>query len=230
MIMQIRKIQRDLQKRVNSRPFVYPVVVILFSLGVLLSACSETSTPTQAALPTPQISTTRVPTATQIPSDTPVSVELSFDPATYQDQSAGFELDYPASWTADPPIVGGTRGYIAQITSWSRTPGELPEFIPEGETILAINVLRWDPINELEQFTDSRRQAWEASGHQILQENELILPGDWRALEFLVETQEETVYYLLATVGERYLLLSGTGDLEIISEISSTLRQIESSQ
>jgi hypothetical protein len=161
------------------------------------------------------------------PTGTPSPIKLSFDPTTYRDESAGFELDFPSAWTADSPQIGGARGYFAQITSWSREPGELPEFIPEGETILAITVLLWDPRYELDQFVDNRRQGWEASGNQILQENELNLPGDWRALEFLVETQEETAYYLLTTVDDRYLLMSGTGDLDLLMEIAGTLRPVD---
>jgi hypothetical protein len=73
--------------------------------------------------------------------------------------------------------VSGDRGYFAQITSWPRNPGELPEFVPAGETILSITVLLWDPKNDLDAFSATRKQAWDASGFQIRAEQELILSG-----------------------------------------------------
>lgn len=152
--------------------------------------------------------------------------QVSFEPATYRDETAGFELDYPSSWTADPPQVGGDRGYFAQITSWSRNPGELPEDIPAGGTIMSINVLLWDPKNALDEFIDVRKQDWAASNYEILLEEGWTLTGDWDAFRFLLRTPEQDVFYLITTVGERYLLLSGTGDLDLLVEIARTLRPL----
>lgn len=202
----------------------------VFSLGMLLAACSQAVTPSPTVLPSPRVSTTSAPTPTQVPSETPTEAAPAFVPATYRDDGAGFELDYPSSWTADPPQVGGDRGYFAQITSWSRAPGELPEYVPEGETILSINVLLWDPKNALDEFVATRKQGWEASGFEILQEEEWTLPGDWKAVKFVIQSPEEPAFYLITTIGDRYLVLSGTGDLDTLSEIGGTLRLIESLQ
>lgn len=195
-------------------------------LAFIVSACGPASHQPPADLPTPMVYTTRMPTATIIPSDTPGIAQVSFEPATYRDEAASFELDYPSSWTADSPQVGGDRGYFAQITSWSRNPGELPEYVPAGETIMSINVLLWDPKNALDEFIDVRKQGWVASGFEILLEEEWTLAGDWKAFHFLIQTPEEEASFLITTIGERYLLISGSGDLDVLVEIARTLRPL----
>jgi len=195
-------------------------------LTFILAACGPASSQPPTDLPTPLVFSTREPTATIIPSETPGMAQVSFEPVTYRDEPAGFELDYPSSWTADPPQVGGDRGYFAQITSWSRNPGELPEDIPAGGTIMSINVLLWDPKNALDEYIDVRKQAWTDMGFEILMEEEWTLAGDWKAFRFLIETPEEEAFFLITIIGERYLLISGTGDLDLLEEIVGTLRPL----
>ena len=195
-------------------------------LTFILAACVPASSQPPTVLPTPLVFTIKEPTATIIPSETPAIALVSFEPATYRDETAGFELDYPSSWTADPPQVGGDRGYFAQITSWSRNAGELPEDIPAGETIMSINVLLWDPKNALDEYINIRKQAWVVSDFEILLEEELTLAGDWKAFRFLIQTPEEKAFFLITTIGERYLLISGSGDLDLLVEITRTLRPL----
>jgi hypothetical protein len=173
------------------------------------------------------IFTTSAPIPTILPSETPTISELSFESAAYRDEDAGFEFDYPASWVADSPQVVGPRGTSAQITSFPRDPGELPEVIPPDGTIMAVTVLLWDPKNDLNEFVDVRKEGWTSSNSEILLEERWILTGDWEAFHFLVKAPDQDVLYLITTVGERYLLLSGTGDLDLLGEMAGTLRLIE---
>ncbi len=197
----------------------------VFIAGLLaLSACTSVASPTES--PTLENLIPVEPTMTPAPSET---AELQLVPleAVYRDESAGFAFDYPASWTADAPQVGGDRGYFSQITSWFRSPGELPEFVPEGETYLSITVLLWDPKNDLDAFIATRKEGWNASGFGILAEQELSLSGNWRAFQYKIQTPEEATLFLIATIGERYLVLSGSGNLDLLAEIVSTLRLID---
>jgi hypothetical protein len=230
MVMRNELSPQRIQKRIIKLQTSCFCFTAVFSLGLLLAACSQKATSSPTVLPSPQISTTSAPTPTQVPSEAPTAAAPAFVPATYRDDGAGFELEYPSSWTADAPQAGGDRGYFAQITSWSRVPGELPEFVPEGETILSITVLQWDPKNALDEFIATRKQGWEASGFEILQEEEWTLKEDWKAVKFVIQSPEEPAFYLITTIGNRYLVLSGTGDLDILSEIGGTLRLIESLQ
>ena len=184
----------------------------------------STATPRPTAIP-PTTAPTATPTATPAPTATPPP-QLSFEAATYRDESAGFEVDYPASWTADPPLIGGARGYFAQLTSWERTPGELPDEIPAGGTIMTINVLLWDPKNALDQYVDHFKTNWSASAIRIVTEEVWDIDVNWRAVQFLIAAPDHEALYLLTTIGERYLVLSGTGDLQLLSEIAGTLRPI----
>ncbi len=199
-------------------------------LVLILASCGPAPSQPPTVLPTPMIFTTSAPTPAILPSETPAIPKPSFEPATYRDETAGFEFDYPASWVADSPQVVGPRGTSAQITSFPRDPGELPEVISPDETIIAVTVLLWDPKNDLNQFVDLRKQGWEDSNSEILLEEAWTLTGDWEAFHFLIKTPEQDVFYLITTVGERYLLLSGTGDLDLLGEVAGTLRQIKDTQ
>ena len=156
----------------------------------------------------------------------PSEPSLSFaESLIYQDQEAGFEFDYPASWVADPPQVGGDRGYFAQLTSWPRPAGQLPEEIPAGGTILTVNVLRWEPQYDLDAYINQRKIGWNSSGFKVILEEVWYLADDRRAVRFVFETSAgEESFFMLTTVGERYLVLSGSGDLDLLAEIAQTLR------
>ena len=203
------------------------VLQIPIMLMILLSACIPAATETPTELPTPMVFTTSAPTAVIVPSETPTSVPVSFEPAIYRDEAAGFEFHYPSSWTADPPQVGGDRGTIAQITSWSRAPGEFPESVPDGETILSISVLAWDPKYALDEFVAARIEGWTIAEYEILLEEKVTLAGEQEAYRFVIQTPWGQDFYLITTAGDRYLLLSGSGDLEVLGETAGTLRSIE---
>ncbi|MCP5101652.1 MAG: hypothetical protein GY943_39410 [Chloroflexi bacterium] len=159
--------------------------------------------------------------------DTSAITPSFMEVGTYQDEDAGFELDYPASWTADSPQVVGSRGNIANITSWERPPGELFETVPANGTFMSVGVYLWDPKNDLDAYIATRKQAWSASGFDIVLEKELTLGEDWRAVRFMITTPEELTFFLTTTIGERYLVLSGSGDLDMLMEIAQTLRPLE---
>ena len=204
--------------------------MLLAAAALLLGACSlqaaQEPSPTQTDQAVVSI-TSAVPTAVSVPGETPVPGWTSFEAAVYRDPSAGFELDYPQTWSADTPMVGGDRGYFAQLTSWPREVGELPDEIPEGETIMSINVLLWEPTDNLEAYVENRKQGWSASGFEILAEEQKTLYGDWPAASFLVQTPEEETFYLITTIGRRYLVLGGSGDIGLLEEIARTIRPLE---
>lgn len=188
---------------------------------LLFAAC--TPAPVTEAPPLP--AETAAPAI--IPAETPVAPALSFEAAEYRDEDAGFAFDYPASWVADSaPQSGGGRGYYVQFTSWARDPNQPIDAVPAGETILQATVLLWDPTHALDQYVAQRKTAWEASGFAIVSEEELTLSGGWRALVFNVSTPDETAFFLFAELGDRYLELSGSGDLALLAEIAGTLRPI----
>lgn len=210
---------------------------LLLLLAFLLAACRPTAAPAPtatlapAAAPThtPMPSDTPAPTSTPLPTQTPAP-QLSFEAATYQDKDAGFEFDYPSTWTVDPPQIGGGRGYIIQFTSWPHAPGDISAETPPGGTRMDVNVLLWDRKNDLDAYIAVRKQAWSASGFDILSEEESTLAGDWRAVRFRIQAPEEQAFFLITTLGERYLVLSGSGDLGLLDEISRTLRLLAAGQ
>jgi hypothetical protein len=148
---------------------------------------------------------------------------LSFTPAVYQIEEIGFELRYPQEWMVDEGILG-SRAFGATITSWQHPAGEVDQ-VPDNETILSITIYQWDPKNDLDAYVQTRmRDAWSASGIQILTEEEITLDGDHSAVAFTVRSEAdlEEAFFLVALAGDEYLVLSGSGDLELLKEIALT--------
>jgi hypothetical protein len=165
---------------------------------------------------------TALPAATAVPTPT-VPAPPSFDPAVYSNASAGFEFDYPATWLVGPDQQY-SRGGITAFTSWDRPVDVLPDATPPGETRLDVTVQLWDPTGDLEAFLGQRRLAWEGSV-TILAEERWTLQDGRPAAAFVVQGIDGAQgYFFFTTIGDKYLVLSGDGDLELLAEIAHTVR------
>lgn len=210
-------------------------ILLFYGLAVfaiLGSSCSPAPVPSQPEPVSPEPGTatqelpTSQPTALPAPTETPIPV-LAPNKVTYRDDANGFEFDYPAGWAFDGG-EGGSRGSYVQFYSWDWKPGDPIEPLPPGGTILSVTNQLWDPKNDLEAFINQRKQAWDASGISIQSEERLTLAGDRPAAQFTVQGVDGAqAYFLLTTNGENYLVLSGSGDLNLLSEIAQTLRPIQ---
>jgi len=168
---------------------------------------------------------TAVPTMAPPPSEAPPSA-LGSDPAVYRDASAGIEFEYPSTWVVGP-LQQQSRGGITPFTSWDRPTDVLPDAAPPGETRLDVTVQLWEPTGDLEAFLAQRDLAWEASGIVVLSEDRWILEDGRPAVGFVVEGVDGSqAYFFFTTIGDRYLVLSGEGDLTLLAEIAHTVRPI----
>lgn len=206
--------------------------LVLLSSIFLLAACSfnsETAYRTDLAEPkmlrddpaitepAPNSDTTIEPKA--------APTELSYSSAIYRLDDIGFELQYPQDWMADA-MNFGSRASGATFTSWQHSAGQI-DLVPEGESILSLTVYHWDPKNDLDAYLQTRmRDAWAASGIQILSEEGLVLKSGQRAVQFIVRNQADgaQAYFLVTLAGDQYLVLSGSGDLVLLEEIALTGR------
>ncbi len=213
------------------------MTLALFVLMTLLSACGEAQ-----ANATPEPVQTDAPESSPIPAETFITVVpsetraapteavlnpklpvASFEAQTYVNEEAGFALDYPAGWTVNE-IVIGPRGAQFQFLS---SP-ELAEAatVPEGATRVNAAIYQWEPRNDLAAYASQRKTAWEASGFQILAEEQLTLELGLSAVRFTVQTPEAQILFLVAALDDRYLELSGEGDMELVKEIVQRIRPI----
>lgn len=183
----------------------------------------EPVTPVTASEPTTATIITE-PVATEPSVTEPVTetTQLSFTPATYIDESAGFELDYPADWTLDPSSQIGVRGGQALLLS----PGTTLETLADGGTRVSITTYIWDPKNDLDAYVAQRKVAWDASGFAITREEQWQLADGRTAYVFTVNTPEVPTFTLFTTVGEDYLQIAGDGNQALVEEIARTLRPI----
>jgi len=199
--------------------------------GVALVACGAPAEPvvaidTQATVAA--VLTAAPPAATSEPTAAPPVAtavpELSFEAATYRNPSAGFEFDYPAGWAVGPDEQY-SRGGITAFSSWDRPTDVLPGATPPGETRLDVTVQLWDPKGDLKAFLDQRQSAWDGSGIRVISEERWNLADGRQAAAFVVEGSDGTpAYFFLTTIGDRYLVLSGEGDLALLAEIAHTVR------
>jgi hypothetical protein len=179
----------------------------------LLVACNQTaeSSPTVGELPTPVA-------VTPLANVTPV---LPFTPATHRDAEAGFELQYPTEWF----ILGGemqSRSAYVQIASWDPGPNGITEIL-SGESVLQITIYQWEPTHDLDARVQMRRNNLLDSGNTILEEEELEFSGA-RVVRFLLQgTDGVQALFFFAELGDRYLELSGTGDIATLDAAARTL-------
>jgi hypothetical protein len=213
------------------------IFFLLITLIFLITACSPGGTsstvepamqePPEEDIATAEVTATSEPTLApeQTPSLTAVPDPVFlFEKATYQDAVNGFSFDYPAQWTLD----GGeqqSRGAYVQFYSWDWQPGDVVDSIPAGETVLTVTVNLWDPKNDLEAYVANRKMAWESPGFLILVEEPVMLGNGHSASQYIVQGPDGMQgFFLITTIGEKYLTLSGSGDLGLLAEVSGTLR------
>jgi hypothetical protein len=165
-----------------------------------------------------------VPSPTAAPSPAPASPEPSFVAATYRDEANGFELDYPSSWSLSPDTQIGSRGSQAQLFS----PGATAEQLPEGASRIGITVYLWDPKNDLVAYVDHRKLAWQSGTQTMESQQEGDLAGGRHQIDFIVRGADGVrAFFLFTTIGERYLEISGEGDLALIRAVALTLRPLD---
>ena len=189
----------------------YVISVLVLSMVACGSPTMEPSRTNE--LPTAQVLATTVAS--------PVAPSLPFEPATYRDADAGFRIEYPANWY----VIGGetqSRGSYVQIVSWDPGPGGITE-IPAGESVLQITIYLWEPTHNLDARVDMRRNNFIDSGNAILEEGELAL-GEQRAFRFLTQAADGTQgLFFMLELGDRYLELSGSGDIPTLDAAIRTL-------
>ena len=190
----------------------------IFVLMMLFTACNAavqtpaTSSPEESTVPA-------FPTEDVLPTSAP-SIPLT----TYEDTASGFTFDYPADWMLDSIILGERAPTGYQITSWAHDPGMVAE-VPEGGTIINIAVQQWDPRGDLTAFIENRKLAWEASGITIMKEENLTLGNGLPAVIFVVIGADDVQgYFLMSTLGENYLVVSGSGDQAMIDLVARSVR------
>lgn len=192
----------------------------------ILSACSGQPAPVETELPSPFPATEPVPASTEVVPTEAATGKLpaaSFEAETYLNEEAGFALEYPAGWTVQEMVVG-PRGTQVQFLSAPDLADA--ETLPEGATRVSATLYDWEPRNNLPAYVANMKTAWEASGFSVLSEEERILELGLPAVQFTLQTPEVQAVYLIAALGDRYLVLSGEGNLDLAKEMIGRVRPI----
>ena len=213
-------------------------LTLISLLGMtLLTACG--AMPGVVTLePFPTLAMPTVPISTDtpepvIPTDTataPTEAALNpklpaapFDAQTYVNEDVGFALDYPAGWTVNEMILGD-RGSQIQFLSAPELADAAT--LPEGATRVNVIIYQWDPKNDLAAFVANQKSAWLNSGFTILEEEQRVLELGLPAVQFTIQTPETQTVFLIVALKDRYLVLSGEGDMELVKQIIERVRPI----
>jgi hypothetical protein len=130
-----------------------------------------------------------------------------------RDPKSGFEFDHPTDWR-----IGFQE---------SQSRGNIVQFQDATGPRLDVVVLLWDPKRDLPAYLEVRRSAFESSGI-IVKEKSLTLGDGQEAVTFLVEGVDGNQgFFFISTLHDRYLQLSGSGDLELLGEIAQRVRVFE---
>ena len=186
------------------------------ALAIVAAACAPASAPPAVA---PTVPVVPSPTATL----EPTAVPLSFTPATYKAEAAGIELDYPSNWTTTPIEEVGTRGSTGQLF----TPGSTAASLAEGGTRVSVTIYLWDPKNDLAAYVTHRRGAWDSGGYSIVKESGGDLVDGRKYMSFVVQApDQQQAFFLVTGLGDKYLEISGEGNLALAEEIAQTVRPL----
>jgi len=204
--------------------------LMLSFLVTMLSACMVPPTgsqPAPVASEAPGLPATVVATEpTEIPTEMIPSGKLpaaSFESRTYINETAGFALDYPVGWSVNEAVIGSRGSQVQFLSSPNLADVAV---LPEGAARVSATIYQWDPKNDLVAFVANQKTAWDASGFTILEEEPLTLELGLPATQFTVQTPDTDVVFLIAALGDQYLVLSGEGNLELVKEIVRRVRPI----
>ena len=209
---------------------------LLISVIVLgLAACTNKATnpPLDGDVASPIIEASGAATAvvpSPEPTEEPTPVDqLSYESILYRDEEGRFELAYPARWN-EGYGERQSRGYFRTYFSWDPAVSNSIEFVPEGGTYVQIMVSIWDPINDVDAFVDWQTGAMEASGMEFLSKEVITLVDGGSGVRAVGQAANgRVIFFFWLSIGERYLSLTGEGDLELLTEIAGTVRILEGS-
>jgi hypothetical protein len=200
------------------------IFVILAFMITVLSACRvppTTTMPAPVATELPAATEPAVAPTTEIPSGKLPAT--SVESRTYINETVGFALDYPAGWSVNEAVVGNRGSQVQFLSSPDLADMAV---LPEGATRVSATVYQWDPKNDLAAFVANQKNAWNASGFTILEEEPLTLELGLAATQFTIQTPDANVIFLITAISDQYLVLSEEGNLELVKEIAQRLRPI----
>lgn len=218
------------------RGFFFTVIWIL-GLGIVGCATSAPPAPTRAPLPpAPTLAPAVVPTA--LPTNLPAADETAMpqvnlgETKTYRDEIAGFEFDYPATWSMTPVADEAKKSsviYSATFFSWKPTGGS-SEGIPAGGTKIDVGVIKNNAASPEEALALRKQEMANGDLEQtVLSEQAWTLPSGLKAARLQVKSRFGESAEVVTAINGRTILFGGVGDYALIDAVARTLRPIATS-
>jgi hypothetical protein len=207
-------------------------IMLFIAFVLLVSACAAPSTPQLIDTIVPTVEATSTPEPTLPPIQTEPSPTSESAPAltmsTYTDDSAGFSIDYPASWFIDASATanaGQSFAYSVSISTWNlydpaTPPGKGQSGIPEGGTKIDVGVTKQSMT--LEEAV--AQQSENESGSAILAQKDVTLANGLPAVILDFEGPFGLIRTLITVLNGNIIYVSGYGNLENYEAIALSLR------
>lgn len=202
------------------------LIPMILTLLLFATACAPAVTSRAVDSVVVPATSTDEPIASSVPTAAPANPKLpaaSFESETYINEEIGFALDYPAGWTVNESIVGDRGSQIQFLSSPALAESAV---LPEGENRVTAVLYDWDPKNDLPAYIANWKTAWESSGFTVVDELPLVLDLGLNAVQFTIKTPDSSAVVLITALGDKYMVLSGEGNLELAKEIVQRLRPI----
>jgi hypothetical protein len=147
----------------------------------------------------------------------------SFEAQTYINKEVGFAMEVPAKWTISESMIGDRGSQVKFLSS-----PEIADLsiLPDGATRISATIYQWEPKNDLPAYVSHMKQAWASSGFTIQEEKISVHEGGLDAVQFVLQNPDANVTFLVAAIGDQYLVVSGEGDMALVKEILRTVRAV----
>lgn len=91
--------------------------------------------------------------------------------------------------------------------------------------MLQVTASRWEPL-DLGKYVAMRKEAWASSKVGIVSEEEWALAENLKATRLIVKADKGNEFVLFTLIKDRFVTVSGAGDLNLIGGIARTLRPL----
>lgn len=138
--------------------------------------------------------------------------------------SSGTEV--PADNDADgEPDGTATSQPDGTATSEPDSEGDGQELPPANESKLIVEVIAWEPANNLNAYRTHWVQVWEDEG-KVVEDQQIWRINEKREAVFYVvrDTEGVVTFYFITELRDEYLVLTGYGNLNVLIQIARSTR------
>jgi hypothetical protein len=131
----------------------------------------------------------------------------------------------PDSTATSQPNGTATSEPVSTSTGEPDSEGDGQELPPANGSQLIVEVLAWEPANNLNAYRDHWLQVWESEGKVVADQQVWnINQKRWAVFYMVRDAEGEVTFYFITGLRDKYLVLTGYGDLNVLIQIARSTR------